>query len=44
MWFYMKYIVKNRRSRMLMSMDCIYVYKINGNDSIIYLFLFTDEN
>jgi len=22
MWFYMKYIVKNRRWRILMSMDC----------------------
>jgi len=25
MWFYMKYIVKNRRWRILMSMDCTYI-------------------
>jgi len=24
MWFYMKYIVKNRRWRIFMSMDCVY--------------------
>ena len=36
----MKYIVKNRRSRILMSMDCIYEYKINGNESIIYIFFY----